>query len=419
MHGSNNASFRHGVQQKRETEEIRVSHASKSAKPLLRLSQVLGLAPVTWPHFRPSTYGAVYSCMIFVAMLAWYFYTSGLSFMHEYPGKAITYIVPDMFNSAAIYVTSVTSLGLFASVSRRRPEVIMRLLAQVDEIVLAGSPGSAGSRGRAVVIGEIVAVLCLQTILALCDNLVWTGRLWNFHDYTLRYLAHLVNTTVILQFVNLALLLKQRFKKLNQLLQAFSPTTHEAWTTKSNLDSECNFQKIGNTYAVDDMILKPSLTSVDAIFGASTLTSIPSTTSAGLLSVTVHPLKMDDTSTKQDHLIFTLRKAHSMLCEVASVVNDMYGIQILLVITSAFIGSVWVLYLVLVATIGGNAAGKKQDYVALNICWLSYRCLKIFCVACACHVAQMEAKRTGVLVHRVLLQEEFRQGTGRCRDRRY
>jgi hypothetical protein len=43
-------------------------NAYMSAKPLFRLSQGVGLAPVTWPELRPSAGGVLYTCTIFAAL---------------------------------------------------------------------------------------------------------------------------------------------------------------------------------------------------------------------------------------------------------------------------------------------------------------------------------------------------------------
>lgn len=111
-------------------------HEYTSAKPLLRVSQVVGLAPVAWPNLRPVTYGIVHTCVMFTALLGWFIYATALTILQEYPLKEATYIVPEFFNSASLYLSSIVSLALCATANRHRPQTIMRLVAQVTEFGL-------------------------------------------------------------------------------------------------------------------------------------------------------------------------------------------------------------------------------------------------------------------------------------------
>jgi hypothetical protein len=52
--------------------------------------------------------------------------------MHVYPAKDVTYKVSDVFNSTALYISSLASLVLCATVTRRKPQIVLRLVAQVS-----------------------------------------------------------------------------------------------------------------------------------------------------------------------------------------------------------------------------------------------------------------------------------------------
>lgn len=87
----------------------------------------------------------------------------------------------------------------------------------------ADCSSSVRKKTNLLVTAELIVSVSALTMLAVYDNIVWTGTPWNFHDYTGRYYAHLVNLLVVLQFSSLTLLLKQRFSKLNQLLKPTAP----------------------------------------------------------------------------------------------------------------------------------------------------------------------------------------------------
>lgn len=120
-------------------------HEYGSAKPLLRLSQVVGLAPLAWPDLRPTTCGVVYTCVMFIALFLWFIYITALSVLREYPAKQVAFVVQDLFNSVALYASSLASLALCVTANRRQPHNVMRLVAQVTE-------KNAFTEGRTVLI---------------------------------------------------------------------------------------------------------------------------------------------------------------------------------------------------------------------------------------------------------------------------
>lgn len=93
-------------------------------------------------------------------------------------------------------------------------------MLQADNAVNAVCPSSVHDKTRILVTAELVVSVSGLTLLAVYDNVVWTGKLWNFHNYTGRYYAHLINLLVVLQFSSLTLLLKQRFAIINKLLKS-------------------------------------------------------------------------------------------------------------------------------------------------------------------------------------------------------
>jgi hypothetical protein len=84
----------------------------------------------------------------------------------------------------------------------------------------------------------------------------------------------------------------------------------------------------------------------------------------------------------------------------------------LLVITSDFIGLVWPLYMLLVTNFNSEVTHTTHRTVAWSLLWLLYRGLKILLVVVSCHMAQVEGRRTGCVVHQVLLHQEDRRVIG-------
>jgi hypothetical protein len=97
-------------------------------------------------------------------------------------------------------------------------------MLQADQAMSAGRSSSVHNKTNLLITAQLVTSVFALTLLAVYDNVVWTGRLWNCHNYTGRYYAHLVNLLLVLQFSSLALLLKRRFAKLNQLLKSTVPS---------------------------------------------------------------------------------------------------------------------------------------------------------------------------------------------------
>jgi hypothetical protein len=78
----------------------------------------------------------------------------------------------------------------------------------------------------------------------------------------------------------------------------------------------------------------------------------------------------------------------------------------LLVITSDFVGTVWLLYMLLVTNFTPEVTYTAQRTVVWSLFWLLYRCVKILLVVVSCHMAEAEGRRTGCVVHQVLLQRD-------------
>jgi poly(3-hydroxybutyrate) depolymerase len=82
---------------------------------------------------------------MFIALFLWFIYITALSVLREYPAKQVAFVVQDLFNSVALYASSLASLALCVTANRRQPHNVMRLVAQVTE-------KNAFTEGRTVLI---------------------------------------------------------------------------------------------------------------------------------------------------------------------------------------------------------------------------------------------------------------------------
>ena len=102
-----------------------------SVKPLLRVSQIFGMAPVTWPDLRISPWGIIYTSTLFIAIASWFVYTIILDSINEFPGQPATSIIPNLFNSSVLYLTSLSALVFSILATGKKFDIIIQLVLQV------------------------------------------------------------------------------------------------------------------------------------------------------------------------------------------------------------------------------------------------------------------------------------------------
>ncbi|KAJ9599874.1 hypothetical protein L9F63_009821 [Diploptera punctata] len=112
---------------------------------------------------------------------------------------------------------------------------------------------------------------------------------------------------------------------------------------------------------------------------------------------------------KREKLHFQLlRVAQESLCDICSIINDMYGFQILLFFITIFteLTSNFYYQILCIASFYG-----ENSLMILPSIWTMFYFTLIFVSTVVCHLASEEGNRSGVLLHRLLLIPELHSET--------
>jgi hypothetical protein len=106
--------------------------------------------------------------------------------------------------------------------------------------------------------------------------------------------------------------------------------------------------------------------------------------------------------------IRALRQSHGILCDTIQMMNSDYGIQVLFIISYAFISFVMFTFVAMDAEHDPSLPGCDEEppcvRVIMNFC-ISCTCIiKVLSIAVSCHAASCEASRTSTIVQKLLSQ---------------
>jgi hypothetical protein len=218
---------------------------------------------------------------------------------------------------------------------------------------------------------------------------------------TATYVGNTIKIVVIMQFVNLVFLLKQKFKILNSYIgSAENPTQHRSdnnpW--EMLLQTPC-FRSEDNWK--DDALQIEAFYQVLNRRHYSNITMQDSTIS--IQKSWLHNEKLR---------IRALRIIWDILCDISSSVNSMYGLQILLCIVSAFIELTTALsYSIIELKL--NVLTNEEIYlkVVAPIIWALMQFMQLFWIVASCSAACGEANRSVTLLQKLLLLPELHPAT--------
>jgi gustatory receptor len=114
--------------------------------------------------------------------------------------------------------------------------------------------------------------------------------------------------------------------------------------------------------------------------------------------------------------IYTLRQAFSDLYDMSEVINKIYGHQILFEIAYNFVSLVSYLYYALELLTNAKKAGDRNARdessivleVGSSLCWVAQNMVRALAITASCFGASDEARRSGIVVHKLLLRPRLR-----------
>jgi hypothetical protein len=197
-------------------------------RPLLHFSRALGLAPFgyvreTLPggtlsvQIVKSSFALAYSILMIVLRLCLFAVSVTFKFMYEFSqmsGK-------DAVTNILLHTTTITSLvSLLLCVMKHRNAIvrIMLLVSEIDSIILPCSR-EYYSKASTHLTTQLLLICIFLGFTITCDNITWSlvlgVKIFAFYHM---YVDITIEWIVVIQFMNVVILLKNRFYLLNARL---------------------------------------------------------------------------------------------------------------------------------------------------------------------------------------------------------
>ena len=374
-------------------------------KPLYFVSKMFGLAPFCYKdvktegRIRISVLGIIHSylmcCMLFILLIV----LCKLELQNEFPEFGLAIIVVSISDTCVSSLGVIASYILCATINRRKLEKFLYLVYRIDACLIK-TVDCYKTICVSVTVGIVALAVLYSVLFIMCSQLSS-----HFGNVTLRcisFLFHILGTTMYFQFVYSVLLLKQRFKILNEdLMTVFD---------------------VENENILDDRQLlgaKSKIVSRPVLEGQTACEESPhqSSTFEHLNHMNTEYIKeLPDTEDRERSVKITvLRRAHSVLCDASELVTSMFHVQSLVGFIEMFIEITLSLYATLTYVTGLLTcqlySPSKWNVFGVFLIWATMNFAKLVAVTASCHSACQHANRTAVVVHKLLVAQSVHPET--------
>jgi hypothetical protein len=320
--------------------------------------------------------------------------------MCDYRGYALSVTIPDAATILLMYSTCFASL-VGAVFYRRRIEALMINLAIIDQILLQEDRDRVYRRTRLILLIEL-SVLMTLLIGFYCYHV----HVWSYGTSYIYLIAkdftNFSNIISVIQYINIMFLLRHRFRVLNK-----------------KLTTSCD----GESLITNHILLKQQKvtnhTSNSAIQIINSAHNSESPVSQNYFLHAELSLPINNKRPEEISRVYTLRQAFSNLYDITEVINKIYGYQILFEIAYNFVSLVSYLYYALEVLTNAKKAGDRNERgessimleVGSSLCWVTQNMVRALAITASCFGASDEARRSRIVVHKLLLRQRLRAET--------
>ncbi|GFG40021.1 hypothetical protein Cfor_10569 [Coptotermes formosanus] len=355
-------------------------------RPLLYVSRALGLAPFAYVkktlpggtiavQLGQSAGALFYS--IFIVVLHFCLLAVSLTFKYLYVFSLMS--ATDTLTGILLHTASVTSLiSLVSSVTKNRKAIfrIMSCIVQTDSFILTSSR-EYYRKAKNNLILQLLVVFTFLGLITVYDYIIWNSMHGIINlSYCHIYVGMLIEWIVVIQFMNVVVLLRDRFSLLNTRLINLSGIFKIENSKKGFYFTELQRSCI----SVKEM--KSQLTGKE---------------------------------------ILTFNNIHDNVFDTALLVKCTYEVQIFFSLLSTFAGvTIWSYYglCYLYGYFGPENAAVSVSRVALSqMMWSLLHVAKLLCITIPCHSANNKMAHTSTVLRKLLLAFHGDPGTMRELER--
>lgn len=371
-------------------------------KPLYYLSKIFGLAPFYYRRGDPegriqiSLLGTIHSCLmccvltiLSVVLCRWYLEREFDSYNLIVDVVVLSDLLVSSFDVIMTYV-------LCATINRSKIMKLLVLVSLVDTY-LNKTINSYKTTCVSVIYGIVVFLL-----VNLCCIVVSSISLSHVEHYMVHFICclfHIVGMITYFQFFYSVLLLKHRFRVLNEDLLMVFDIEDEPILDDMQLVESLSL-KFSNTKLEGQTLCQGSLHQSSTFEGHNCLHSKQSNSER----INISPSSED---WRRSVKIRKLREAHSTLCDAAELTNSIFQVQILVGFVEIFVEITLCLYATLTYVTGLLTCQlytpSKWNMLGVFLMWAAMHLCKLIVVTASCHGVSQQSNRSAVLIQKLLV----------------
>ena len=342
-------------------------------RPLLHFSRALGLAPLgyvrkTLPggtisvQLVQSSPALAYSIFIVVLHLCLFAVSVTFKFMYVFSKFSDTDSVTDILLHTTT-ITSMVSIVLCVMKNRNAMVRIMLLVSEIDSLILPCSR-EYYNKANTRLITQLLVIFIFLGFTITCDIITWSSVFGlKIFAYCHMYVDISIEWIVVIQFMNLVILLKNRFSLLN-----------------TRLSNPSGIFETDNAMQGFHLPLYQKTS-------------------------TRNFKHMKSQLTRREVLAFN--NTHDILVDAVLLVKSTYELQILFSLLSTFVGITIRSYFFLCGVYGysgGNSKGISVSRLLLShTLWCSLHIARLLCITIPCHSANNNMAHTSTVFRKLLL----------------
>jgi hypothetical protein len=345
-----------------------------AVRPLYFVSKIFGLAPYSLkPEKCLKKSKTVFICLyrmwsfvLIIALLAWMCIDTSYIAVEKLKLKdrilLITFSVP-------MYSCTIISLFLSSTVNHHKVQCILAKFAENDHLLSTMKYGH--SIYRKIPLFLIIQFTIFTSVFILITYfdiyaVSTEDTFFKKNSVFFQLLSVLMNSVVILQFVDLVLLLKKKYKYLNNVLESSTVTSFHA----TNLH----------------------------YFNTNHMTTIDIYASRRTPFDSEH--RRNSTSSKLRQLR-NLRIMYIQLYDVACLINSTYGFSLLSAAVWEFVGIILAVVLLL------QLNADLHKFVLVIVLWSGYCVSLMAAITMSCSMAVNECNRSAIIVQKIIVCDDI------------
>jgi hypothetical protein len=346
-----------------------------AVKPLLYVSKVSGVAPFSYVSGKQRrTVKLMSRCsdIFWVVIVITSFLTNlpmGLYVMkfNSWKDALKLGIVFVLFN-ICLHVGSTITVFFLSVLKRRNLPRIFVLISEVDELMYENSERAVlYKRTRSFVVLELLITSVPVGVVSYVYSLKLTeGTVLEHVSYLIEMVEHMTLTSLVLQFINVVLLLRQRYKCLNRMLDSHSRVWRDGTkSTGRNILPLMDTDTFGSYYC---------------------------------------------NMTRFRRQIFEKRHIYSKLYDIVLLVNSCFGLPIFVLTCWIFVSAVLISYLCAASImLAKSKESELENYlgtlIGLMLCVLFV--VVLLFIDLSCHMTREESRKSHILVEKLILRTEL------------